>query len=257
MRAQSLPPIAGWRWIIAGFALFRRNPPMLGLLVMAYWFTVLFLNVLPFIGALAASLAIPGLSVGLMQAARNVDRGVPIGLPMLYGSFRDNPRTLLALGALYLCCTLGVLGLSTLVDGGELWHYMMANSRAERAAVEDADFTLAALFVSALLTPVMMAYWFAPALAAWHRLSVAKSLFFSFIACWMNWRAFLVYGLGLLLVLMVLPALLLGVLLMLLPDAATFATALVLTPLLLIVAPAVFASFYTCYRDIFGISEIV
>lgn len=257
MRAQALPAAAGWRWLWAGFAIFRRNPPLLSFLVVAYWFSVLFLNVLPVIGPLAASLAIPGLSVGLMQAARNADRGVALTPGMLFGNFRDNPRTLLALGALYLCCTLGALGLSALVDGGELVRYLLADSRAERAVFEEADFTVALLFVAALLVPVMMAWWFAPVLAAWHRLTLGKALFFSFIACWMNWRPFVAYGVALLVAVGIAPGVLLGILLLLFPGAGQFMTALVMTPMLLIVAPAVFASFYAGYRDIFGISEIV
>jgi hypothetical protein len=47
VRAQTLPPAAGWQWILGGFAIFRRNPVMLGMLVVAYWFTVLFLNIVP------------------------------------------------------------------------------------------------------------------------------------------------------------------------------------------------------------------
>ena len=129
---------------------------MLGMLVVAYWFTVLFLNIVTVIGVLLASLAIPGLSVGLMQAARNVERGQPVGIQTLYGSLRDNARTLIALGALYLCCTLGALSLSSLVDGGALLKFMLSNSRAERAMVEDADFTLSALFIMLLMTPVLM-----------------------------------------------------------------------------------------------------
>jgi hypothetical protein len=230
---------------------------MLGMLVVTYWFTVIFLNVLPVVGALAASLAIPGLSVGLMQAARNIERGQPLGLQTLYGSLRENARTLLALGALYLCCTLGILGLSFLVDGGNLMKFMLSSSRAERAAVEDADFLLPALFVTLLMMPVMMAYWFAPVLAAWHRLSLGRALFFSFVACWMNWRPFLTYGAGLLLVAGILPGVLLGILLVIVPGAANFVTAIVSVPMVLIVAPTIFASFYVCYRDIFGISEIV
>jgi hypothetical protein len=35
-----------------------------------------------------------------------------------------------------------------------------------------------------------MAYWYAPVLAGWHGLSPAKALFFSFVACLRNWRAF-------------------------------------------------------------------
>ncbi len=230
---------------------------MLGMLVVAYWFTVLFLNIVPVIGVLLASLAIPGLSVGLMQAARNVERGQPVGIQTLYGSLRDNARTLIALGALYLCCTLGALALSSLVDGGALLKFMLSNSRAERALVEDADFTLSALFIMLLMAPVLMAWWFAPVLAAWHRLGVGKALFFSFIACWMNWRPFLVYGLGLLIVAGILPGVLLGILLLVMPGAANLVTALVTMPMVLVIAPTIFASFYASYRDIFGISEIV
>ena len=230
---------------------------MLGMLVVAYWFTVLFLNIVPVIGVLLASLAIPGLSVGLMQAARNVERSQPVGIQTLYGSLRDNARTLIALGALYLCCTLGALALSSLVDGGALLKFMLSNSRAERALVEDADFTLSALFIMLLMAPVLMAWWFAPVLAAWHRLGVGKALFFSFIACWMNWRPFLVYGLGLLIVAGILPGVLLGILLLVMPGAANLVTALVTMPMVLVIAPTIFASFYASYRDIFGISEIV
>lgn len=256
MRAQTLPAAAGWRWIAGGFAIFRRNPVMLSMLVLTYWFTVLFLNVLPVVGALAASMAIPGLSVGLMQAARCLERGAPIGLQTLYGSFRDNPRTLVALGVLYLLCTLGVLGVSTLADGGDLLRFMMAETKAERAALEEADFMLPALVVLTLMTPVMMAWWFAPTLAAWHRLTLGRSLFFSFVACWLNWRAFLAYGAALMVVAGVLPGLILGMLLLAIPDGAQFATTLVTLPMVLFIAPVVFASFYACYRDIFGISEI-
>jgi hypothetical protein len=257
VRAQTLPPAAGWGWILTGFAIFRRNPIILGMLVLTYWFTVIFLNVLPFIGALAASLVIPGLSVGLMQAARQVERGQAIGVQTLFGSMKENARTLLALGALYLCCTVGILGMSTLLDGGDMVKFMMASSRAERAALEDADFTAPALFVMVMMTPVMMAYWFAPVLAAWHRLTLGRSLFFSFVACWMNWRAFLVYGFGLVLVAGVVPGVLLGILLLIFPDAASFITAVVTMPMVLVIAPTIFTSFYACYRDIFGISEIV
>ena len=257
MRAQTLPAAAGWRWIVNGFAIFRRNPPVLSMLVIAYWFTVIFLNILPLVGSLAASLVIPGLSVGLMQAARNLERGQPVGLQTLYGGLKENTKTLLALGALYLACTFGVLGISALFDGGDLLRFMLADTQAERVALEDTDFTVPALVVLSLLVPVVMAYWFAPVLAAWHRLSLAKSLFFSFIACWINWRPFLVFGVGLLLVAGIGPGILLGLLLILFPEGQGFITGIVTVPMVLIIAPVVFASFYACYRDIFGISEIV
>jgi hypothetical protein len=247
----------GWRWISGGFAIYRRNPLVLSMLVVSYWFAVVFLNLLPFVGALAASAVIPGLSVGLMQAARNIERGQPATIQTLFGGFRENTRTLLLLGALYLLATLAALGLSTIIDGGDLLRYMLASTREERAAFDEADFTLPALLVAIFMTPVLMAWWFAPVLAAWHRQPLGKSLFFSFVACSMNWRPFVVYGLGLLLVAAVIPGILLGLLLIVLPGLQHLATILVSVSMALIVAPTVFASFYVGYRDIFGISEIV
>lgn len=249
--------MAGWRWLTGGFAIYRRNPAALSMLVVTYWFIVVFLNVIPVLGALAASTVIPGLSVGLMLAARNLERGQPADLQTLFAGFRDNRRTLLLLGALYLLCTLGVLGVSTIADGGDLLRFMTADSRAERAALEDADFTFSMLVVLILITPILMAWWFAPVLAAWHRLSLGKSLFFSFVACWMNWRPFLIYGLSLLLVAAVIPGVLLGMLLLVLPGAQQFLVIVVPLAMGLVIAPTVFASFYVGYRDIFGISEIV
>jgi hypothetical protein len=86
---------------------------------------------------------------------------------------------------------------------------------------------------------------------------LGRSLFFSLVACWINWRAFLVYGAGLMLVAGIVPGVLMGVLLLIFPGAANFIAAMVTMPMVLIIAPTVFASFYACYRDIFGISEIV
>src|SRR5690606_41818631 len=100
-----------------------------------------------------------------------------------------------------------------------------------------------------LYVPTMMAFWFAPVLAAWHSIGVAKSLFFSFMACLMNWRAFLAYGavLGLLVFAMSLASSFLASLLFPGMDA----TRLVL-PILVVVYPSVLASYYASYRDVFA-----
>jgi hypothetical protein len=262
MQVQTLPAAAGWAWLGTGFAIFRRNPPLLAMLVVTYWLTILLLNVLPVIGAVAASLIIPGLSVGLMQAARDLDRGQKAGLQTLFSGIQRNPRTLIALGALYLCCTLGVLGLSALVDGGQFLNFMISGKGADKETVESGELILPSLFVMTLMVPVLMAYWFAPVLAAWHGQSVGKSLFFSFVACWLNWRAFLAYSLALVVFAGVVPGLVFGIMVAVLAGAeGGFMTAFVITPLMMVIAlmifSTVYASFYASYRDIFGPSEIV
>lgn len=256
MHAHTLPAAAGWRWIVGGFAIFRRNPPLFALLVQAY-FAASFLNLLPVIGTLLAALAMPGLSVGLMQVARNLELRRPAGLATLFGGLRENPRTLCALGGLYLLCMLGILGISALADGGNLFHALAAETEAEREALANTDMTASIAVVVLLMTPLLMAYWFAPVLAAWHRLSLAKSLFFSFVACLLNWRAFLVYLGGVLLVGGLLPGLLLSIVLLPFPGAQSMVGGMAMALMVFFVAPVLFASFYVAYRDIFGVSEVV
>ena len=91
-----------------------------------------------------------------------------------------------------------------------------------------------------------MAYWYAPVLAAWHGYPAVKSLFFSFVAGVRNWRAFLIYVLGLL-------ACGLGMILLSVMVSAMLAGAGKLSFLIagFIGMPIVYASFYVSYRDVF------
>lgn len=256
MRAQTLPATAGWQWLLGGYALFRRNPLMLSLLVIAYWLTVALLNVVPVLGALIASLAMPGLTVGMMRACQAIERGTPVGVPTLYGSLRENPKSLMALGGLYLFATLGILGVSATLDGGELFRAMTGVAPVDKDALEEGAFLLPALVVLVLMVPLLMAYWFAPILASWHRLSAPKALFFSFVACWLNWRAFVAYGLALFGLAGVVPGLILAMVGLISPEASSFLTAVLTIPMVLVVAPVIFASFYVSYRDVFGFSDL-
>ncbi|MGH8689934.1 MAG: BPSS1780 family membrane protein, partial [Burkholderiales bacterium] len=91
--------------------------------------------------------------------------------------------------------------------------------------------------------------WFAPPLAAWHATGAPKALFFSFFACLMNWRAFLAYGAITALVALVLPFLVLSILMLASLKAPVMA---LVFPILLLLLPTLFASFYVSYRDVFG-----
>jgi hypothetical protein len=54
---------------------------------------------------------------------------------------------------------------------------------------------LVLMLIALLWTPLLMMFSFAAALAVWQGHSVRKSLFFSFFACWHNWRPFAIYTL--------------------------------------------------------------
>jgi hypothetical protein len=251
VQALKLPARRGWRWMAEGFAIFRRNPPMLTLLVVSYWMLVALLNIVPIIGAIAATVCIPAFSVSLMNACRELDQGRAIAPQILFSGFRENLRALLILGGLYLGATIAILGISSLADGGLLMQMMLAGAPPGEEGMASGEFLTATQLALLLLAPLLMAYWYAPMLAAWHGMSPGKALFFSFIAGLRNWRAFLAYAAAMVVFGAIIPGLVLGLIASVLPDGVSFFAALFSIPLLLVLAPVLFASFYVSYRDVF------
>jgi len=101
----------------------------------------------------------------------------------------------------------------------------------------------------------MMLFWFAPVLCAWHAMGAAQALFYSFFASLLNWRAFLGYGLAATLVTVVIPFLALSALLLASGGKLRFGVMALVFPLLIILLPTLFASFYASYRDVFSAEE--
>lgn len=250
MQALILPARRGWRWLAAGFALFRRNPPLLTLLVMAYWLALALVNSVPLLGGVVSYLAMPALSVVLMNACRVLDRRLAPTPVALIGGLRAHASALVVLGGVYFTATLAILGLTTLVDGGTLFNLMFTGAQIGEDALETREFFLSTQIALILLVPLVMAYWFAPMLVAWHGMSAGKALFFSFIACLRNWRVFFVYSLSVALWSALLPALVMGLMAAIFPGSASFMAAVLTAPLLLVLAPSLVASFYVGYREI-------
>ncbi len=252
MQARLLPAVRGWNWIVAGFRLFRSNPALLTFIVFGYWLTLIFLNVVPLIGFVLAPLCVPALSVSVMNGCRGVERGEAVQFGILFSGFHRNARTLLLLGALYLAGSMGVLAASIPVDGGLLFEIMLGSRRPETEVLQGSNLMLGLQLALLLMVPLLMAFWFAPLLAGWHDLAAGKALFFSFVACWRNWRAFAVYGAGVAFISAILPGIVLG-LFGLFSEAAVRGAAVAMTlPILFVFVPTLFASFYASYCDVFA-----
>jgi hypothetical protein len=252
MQARIVEARHGALWLLDGWRLFRAAPLGWLAMVFAYWIIITLASVVPFIGVAAASIMVPAFSVGFMAAARAASRRGPVELSLLFDGFRHQPKSQLILGAIYLICLGTLLFATTLVDDGALASWMLTGRRPAEESLQSDDF-LQALVVAALLyTPVLMAFWFAPPLAAWHGVGPVKALFFSFVACLLNWRPFLVYGAFSALVVVVLP---LAVLLTLMLASLKIAAMSLVFPVLLVLLPTLFASFYASYRDIFGVEQ--
>jgi uncharacterized membrane protein YjjB (DUF3815 family) len=107
----------------------------------------------------------------------------------------------------------------------------------------------------ALMLPLLMAFWFAPPLAAWENQPAVKSLFFSFIACWRNWRAFLAYSAGVAFISAVLPGIILGIVGEFSESLLQVLAVAVTMPIVFVFVPVLFASFYVSYCDVFVQAE--
>jgi hypothetical protein len=249
MQARIVHTAGGARWLADGWRLFRAAPLGWIAMVFAYWMLMTLVSVVPLVGVAAASILVPAFSVGLMAAARAAERKAPVELKLLFEGFRLHLRSQLVLGVAYFACLGLLLAASALADDGALAGWMLAGRRPEEEVLRSDEFLLALGLAAGLYTPVLMAFWFAPPLAAWQAVPPAKALFFSFFACLLNWRAFLAYGAAT-------AALALGVPLAVLSIVAlaalkTAALSLVF-PLILVMLPTLFASFYASYRDVFG-----
>ena len=255
MQANKLTARQGWGWLGMAFTIFVKNPPLLTLIILAYWLIIALVNSVPMLGPIVATVAIPAFSVSLMNASRNLDTGRLLEIQVLFSGFRTQLKPLITLGGLYLGASVIVLGASALADGGIFLQTMVGNYRPTPEEIGSGAFLAAAQIALILMTPVIMAWWYAPVLVAWHGFPPGKALFFSFVACLRNWRPFLAYAACVMIFGGVLPGLLLGILVTVLPEAANLATTLFMLPMVFVLAPTLIVSFYVSYREVFTASE--
>lgn len=255
MQARIVETRKGAVWLADGWRLFRAAPLAWLALVFAYWIIMTLASVVPIIGVAAASVMVPAFSVGFMAAARAASRRGPVELGLLFEGFRHHRNSQLILGVIYFACLGLLLAATMLVDEGALATWMLTGKRPDEETLQSADFLAALVLAAVLYAPVLMMFWFAPPLAAWHGTGALKALFFSAAACVMNWRAFFAYAAVTVLVTLVFPFLVLSLLLLVSGGNLRVPVMSLLFPLLILLLPTLFASFYVSYRDIFGMER--
>lgn len=243
-----VPAFNGWAWVRRGLALFIKSPLSWLLASMTYWLVLGIVARVPILGLVLASLATPALAVSFMTMCHALVRGQPLEFGLLIAGFRRNLPSLVTLGGLYLAVTVLIFAATQIIDGGTLMRWMLAGTPPAGSAADDETLRWAFLLALLVWLPVQLAFWFAPILIAWHGMSAAKSLFYSFVAAWRNWRALLVYGVVMGAVLGAFAVLLLHLHGLksgpqVVPTVVFFA--------LVFAVPVYYASVYASYRDVF------
>lgn len=250
MKLNLVPASQGALWARLGMRVFWRQPLAFTGLFFIFMTVLSLCSLLPVVGSLIALALVPAATLGFMAAVREVELGkfpMPTILAVAFRAGHARMRDMLVLGALYACGLVGVMMLSSLIDGGAFARVYLMGGRLDAETLMSAEFQNA-MWVSLLFyMPLSALFWHAPALVHWHGVPVVKSLFFSLVACLRNWRAFLVYGM--LWVMVFMGTTLLVSLLASLLDGE-WATSMLL-PATLMLAAMFFCSTYFSFRDSF------
>ncbi len=222
----------GWGWIVEAFELFKLNPLMWIVLLLTYLLIAVALTFVPIIGSLVFSLIAPVFVAGFMLACRALDNGEELLINHLFAGFKENTGQLITIGGIYLASMIVITG-AVYASIASMGIDLSALSKGTPPDTETSKgLLLALLFGLLLVVPLVMAYWFAPALVALNNLSAVEAMKLSFNACLHNILPLFVYS--------IIAALLL--LLAMLPFGLG----------LLVFAPIMIAVIYTSYKDIFN-----
>ena len=239
-RAGAVASGNGTAWWREGWRLFTASPGIWIAITVLYVIIMVMLSFIPVLGSLATTLLAPVFAGGVLSGCREQDRGGELRIEHLFGGFSDRLGPLMIVGLLYLIGTLaivvvigillfaavGVTGIGTLLTGDPLQAGVAALAALGIGAL------FAVLLGLLLGIPLMMAFWFAPALVALRNDEPLAATKASFDACLRNMMPMLVYSLlGLVFAIVASIPLGLG---------------------WLVLAPVFAASIYASYKDIFG-----
>lgn len=217
------PAGQGLDWFRQGWGLFSQAPGLWIGIYLVLMGIMIGLAMFPIIGSLAQNLLYPVLGAGIMFGCDALRRGEPLEFAHLFAGFSRNSGPLLVLGALYTVGMLVVLMIAFVPTIGLLGGMAMFGAGDPEVLLESIGLPIliGVLLYMALLLPLIMAIWFAPALVILHDVPPIEAMRTSFFGCLRNWLPFLVYSLvGLGLALLATLPLLLGWL-VLLPWLAT------------------------------------
>lgn len=232
----SVPFGHGSSWIGSAFNNhFKANPLSWIATFLVFFILSVIMQVIPLIGPLAMALLSPVFAAGFMIGAHAQDQGEDFTIGHLFSGFKQSTGQLILVGLLYMVGTIAIVFVVFALMGGSAAMFGMMDpsdpTAAQAMAQNPMMMFLPSLVILALFLPLMMAYWFAPALVALDGVSAMAAMRMSFSGCLKNILPFLLYGIIMLV---------LGII-----AAIPFGLGL------LVLLPIMMASMYTAYRDIY------
>ncbi|MBL8450920.1 MAG: hypothetical protein JNM32_13505 [Dechloromonas sp.] len=179
-------------WLREGWQLFLQAPGQWILISVAFALIFMVLGFIPILGA-AVNLLIPIFAAGFMLGCKSLEEGEGLRFGHLFAGFSNQVGSLVLVGAIYLVGIIAIVLLAVVI-GGVLGFGSAAFGGGGRETAGLVG-VLVGLLSAALIMPLAMAVWFAPALVIFHQQSPMDAMKSSFFACLKNFLPFLVYGL--------------------------------------------------------------
>ncbi len=244
---SNIPARTGIAWIREGFAIFRKQPGGLMLLMLAYLVAGLILGIIPLLGQVLPVVLTPVFTAVFVQACATADRKQVLTPEMLRPIFQKPafPR-LAGLGSLFMLAVVALFLIFGAIVGGDTMRQLAEQKMQPEAAAAAGNFGTAMLVVFLLSLPASMAMLFAPPLIFWQQMGVGKALFYSFFAVWRALRAFLLFFIGWMVIVMLLTQVVLLLL------GKTLLGMAIVQSLLMVIMMVFQCSVYAAYRTIFG-----
>lgn len=232
MEARQVSAGNGWSWIVDGFNLFKESPVIWIALFFIYVLIAMVMSFIPLFGPIMAQLLAPVFMAGFMLGCKAIEEGEELEINHLFAGFKQHTSRLITVGGIYLTGIIVIIGIVFVTTGSTALLGAGPEHTTPASIAESGKLLGALLLMVAAMVPLVMAYWFAPALVVFHDIQPVEAMKLSFNACLRNIFPFLVYSL-ISIVLMLLAMLPLGL-------------------GLLIMIPTITASLYTSYKDIFN-----
>ncbi|MFO1246170.1 MAG: BPSS1780 family membrane protein [Ramlibacter sp.] len=251
MKLHLVPARTGIQWVKLGIQTFFRQPLALSGLFFMFMAIMSLATQVPMVGSALALALLPAATLGLMAATQEATRGkfpMPSILITAFRAGQQRLQAMMVLGALYALGFLLIMGISALFDGGKFARLYLVGGQMTRELVMASDFQTAMWVAMALYLPLSLLFWHAPALVHWHGVPPVKSLFFSFVACMKNFKAFTLYGLMWVLV-FIFASIVISSFAALIGNPQVVGVAMV--PAALLMAAMFFTSVYFTFRDSF------
>lgn len=229
--AKSVAAGRGLSWFGEGFEIFKMDPWIWILNVVLFFVILALLNMIPIVSILSSLLG-PVFVAGLILGCRDLDEGKDLKVSHVFAGFQNRAGTLIGLGAINLILTILfvviMLGIMFAMGSFDL-EALETGQMTEQQAM---GMILAGLVMMLFMIPLVMLFWFAPALIVLHDdIGIIEAMKLSFFGCVKNILPFLIYGI-------------VGLILMVLASIPLGLGWLVLGPVL-------FGTIYASYKDIF------